>query len=120
MRLGDERISGYACPSVTPSSGEEISETYPRLGVVLPTYNRAQLLRRAIESVLAQSEPADEIIVVDDGSTDDTGAVARSFGEAVTYLRQDNRGVAAARNVGVSLLTTTFVAFLDDDDVWFP
>jgi glycosyltransferase involved in cell wall biosynthesis len=89
-----------------------------RLGVVIPTHNRAALLERAVTSILAQTLDADEIIVVDDGSTDDTAAVVTSFGNALTYVRQENRGVAAARNEGVAQLSTPFVAFLDDDDIW--
>ena len=90
------------------------------LGVVVPTHNRAALLERAIASILEQTCAPDELVVVDDGSTDETALVATSFGDAVTYLRQENRGVAAARNAGVDHLSTSFVAFLDDDDVWFP
>jgi glycosyltransferase involved in cell wall biosynthesis len=90
-----------------------------RLGVVVPTHNRSALLERAIASILAQTRPADEVVVVDDGSTDETAAVAARFGDAVTYLRRAKSGVAAARNAGVELVTAPFVAFLDDDDVWY-
>jgi glycosyltransferase involved in cell wall biosynthesis len=96
----------------------DVSSARPRIGVVVPTYNRADLLHRAIVSILDQRSPPDEIVVVDDGSADDTEAVVRSFGGAITYRHQSNRGVAAARNAGVSALSTTYVAFLDDDDTW--
>lgn len=87
---------------------------------VIAVYNGADLLRRSIESVLRQTEPVAELIVVDDGSTDDTAGVARSYGDAVRYVRQENRGVAAARNAGVERAKTTWVAFLDHDDEWLP
>jgi len=92
-----------------------------RVSVIIPTYNRAQLLPRAIDSVLAQTV-ADhcDIIVVDDGSTDDTPAVAASYGDRVHYIRQPNRGAAAARNLGIRASDGEFVAFLDTDDEWLP
>ncbi len=89
------------------------------VGVVIPTYNRAHPVSGAIESVLAQTVPAAEVVVVDDGSTDGTeGMVRARFGDAVRVHRQPNRGVAAARNAGIALVRQPLVAFLDSDDVW--
>jgi glycosyltransferase involved in cell wall biosynthesis len=93
-----------------------------RVTVVIPTYNRAALLPRAMESVLAQNRSdLCDIVVVDDGSTDDTPAVVARFGQRVRYLRQANAGAAAARNAGIAAgLHNEFTAFLDSDDVWLP
>src|SRR4051794_13092618 len=90
-----------------------------RVSVVIPCYDQARFLRRAIESALAQTLSGVEVIVVDDGSTDDTVAVAQRF-EAVTYHRQNNRGVAAARNAGLTRARGDFVIFLDADDELMP
>jgi glycosyltransferase involved in cell wall biosynthesis len=90
------------------------------VSVVIPTYNYGRFITEAISSVLDQTRPPSEIIVVDDGSRDETGAVVRAFGEAVKYIRQDNAGVCAARNRGVSESASELIAFLDADDVWEP
>jgi glycosyltransferase involved in cell wall biosynthesis len=94
----------------------------PHLSVstVVPTYNRAPLLELAVRSALPQCEPGDEIIVVDDGSTDDTEAVATSFGPPVVYLRTPHLGAGAARNAGVRAASGDLVALLDSDDEWMP
>ena len=91
-----------------------------RVSVVIPTYNRADLIGRTIASVLAQSLPPDEVIVVDDGSTDDTEAVVATFGPRVRYVRQDNAGVSVARNRGAGLAGGRWIAFMDSDDLWSP
>lgn len=91
------------------------------VSVVIPTYNRRAQVRLAVESALAQSRPADEIIVVDDGSTDGTAMWLRDhFGEEIKLIIQDNLGVAAARNTGIASARFELVAFLDSDDVWTP
>ena len=90
------------------------------MSVVIPTYNSAGHVARAIESVLAQSRKAEEIIVVDDGSTDDTATVVRGYGQQVQYLRQDKAGPGAARNAGIAAATGEWVGFLDADDEWQP
>jgi glycosyltransferase involved in cell wall biosynthesis len=95
----------------------------PRFSVVIPTYNRAARLADAVRSVMEQSYPAHEIIVVDDGSTDDTTAVVERLqnGAApILYLRQVNQGVAAARNRGMAAASGNWIALLDSDDVWMP
>lgn len=91
------------------------------IGVLIPTYNRAHLLRRALDSVTAQTRPVDQILVVDDGSTDDTAQLVASYrASPVRYLRQNNAGVSAARNRGIAALTSDWIAFLDSDDYWMP
>lgn len=94
----------------------------PVVTVVVPTYNRASLLVRAIGSVLAQTLRNWELIVVDDCSTDETEQVVRSFSDdRIKYIRHDrNRRVSAARNTGIRCARGEYVAFLDDDDEWLP
>lgn len=94
----------------------------PLVSVVIPTHNRAPLLRRALQSVCAQTYANLEIIVVDDASTDDTRAVVACFGDArIRYLRnEENKGGAGTRNVGVRAACGEYIAFLDDDDEWEP
>ena len=90
------------------------------VSVVIPTFNRERELTRAIESVLAQTYPTLEIIVVDDGSTDDTRAVATRYAPHVRYIWQPNSGVSTARNAGLRTARGEFVALLDSDDEWQP
>src|SRR5262245_31918650 len=85
------------------------------VGVVITTYNHAHFLGEALDSVRAQTHPADEIVVVDDGSGDNPGEVVARF-PGVRCIRQDNRGLAAARNAGLTALSTRYVTFLDADD----
>jgi glycosyltransferase involved in cell wall biosynthesis len=93
----------------------------PRVSVVVPTFNRRDLVIKAIDSIRAQTLPVEEIIVVDDGSTDGTqDALEGRFGAAVTYVRQANAGVSAARNRGIALARGQYVSFLDSDDEWLP
>jgi len=91
-----------------------------RISVVIPTYNRAAAVGEAIESVLRQTRPPDEIIVVDDGSSDNTAEVLAAFGDRIRIVAQPNGGVSAARNAGIRLATGDWLAFLDSDDVWLP
>jgi glycosyltransferase involved in cell wall biosynthesis len=91
-----------------------------RISVVIPTYNNERHLSRAIDSVLAQSRPAEEIIVVDDGSTDRTPEIAAAYGDKIRYLRQENAGASAARNTGIQAAACEWIAFLDADDEWLP
>lgn len=90
------------------------------VSVIIPTHNRAYCLARAVDSVLAQSQPPLEIIVIDDGSTDETAALIARYGASVRYHRQSQRGVAAARNVGIGLARGEWIALLDSDDAWLP
>jgi glycosyltransferase involved in cell wall biosynthesis len=91
-----------------------------RVSVIIPTYNSGPLVVEAVDSVLAQSHPAAEVIVVDDGSTDDTPGRMQRFAGRITYIRQANARVAAARNTGLERATGEAIAFLDADDVWHP
>lgn len=88
--------------------------------VIMPTYNRAELLVRAIHSVLPQLGEGDEILVMDDGSSDDTAESVKPLGPRVRYFRLENGGPSRARNVGLQHATGDLIAFLDDDDEWFP
>jgi len=88
------------------------------ISVVIPTYNRVALLERALGSVLAQTLSADEIIVVDDGSTDGTVSMLKSRYPEVNFIEQDNQGVSAARNAGIKTANHSWIALLDSDDVW--
>lgn len=90
------------------------------VSAVIPAYNAGKYVGRAIESVLAQTHKPDEIIVVDDGSTDDTAEVVQRFGDAVRFIRQVNAGASIARNTGIEAATSEWIAFLDADDEWLP
>lgn len=94
--------------------------SYPLVSIIIPTYNRAGYLREALASVVAQTYPSLEIIVVDDGSSDDTAAVVKEFDRPVCFIRQQNQGVATARNRGFQESHGQFVGFLDDDDTYSP
>lgn len=94
--------------------------TQPTFSVIIPNYNNGATLARAIDSVLAQTEPAHEIIVIDDGSSDDSRAVAEGYGARVRYVYQNNAGVSAARNYGARIATGSWLAFLDADDTYMP
>jgi glycosyltransferase involved in cell wall biosynthesis len=92
----------------------------PSVSVVIPTFNRAHSVGKAIESVLAQTFQDFEVIVVDDGSKDDTSKVLAGFGDGIRTISQENRGASAARNAGIRLARGKWVAFLDSDDEWHP
>jgi len=93
-----------------------MSET---VAVVIPAFNRAHTLKRALDSVFGQTRMPDEVILVDDGSTDHTQELSAQYPE-LHYLQQPNRGVSAARNLGVKAANSEWVAFLDSDDEWLP
>ena len=107
---------------MTESSNAAASHENPLVSVVIPTHNRAELLRRAIKSVLDQTYVNLEIIVVDDASSGNTHEVVADFGDPrIRYIRHEsNRGGSAARNTGIRAATGEFIAFLDDDDEWEP
>ena len=94
----------------------------PTVSVIIPTYNRAHLIGRSIKSVLSQSYQDFEIIIVDDGSTDNTKEVVTSFNnERIRYIRHEkNKGEAAARNMGIRVARGKYIAFQDSDDEWLP
>ena len=92
----------------------------PRVSVVIPTYNCAHYLGQAIESVLAQTYTDREVIVIDDGSRDNTADVAAAYGGHIRYLRQENSGLPAARNRAIEAAAGDLIALLDADDWWEP
>jgi glycosyltransferase involved in cell wall biosynthesis len=92
----------------------------PSVSVVITTYNQAEYIAETVRSALSQTYPHREIIVVDDGSTDETGARLAPFRDRVALVRQENQGIAASRNTGVRSATGELIAFLDGDDLWEP
>lgn len=91
---------------------------HPLVSVILPTFNRAWTLADAVDSVLSQDYPFIELIVIDDGSTDDTPQLLDRFKKKITLIRQENKGVSAARNAGIKKSRGTLIALLDSDDIW--
>ena len=96
-----------------------MTDEQPLVSVIIPVYNGARYLGEALESVFAQTYRPFEVIVVDDGSSDDSGKIAQSFSD-VRYIHQANQGVAAARNNGIEAARGEFFAFIDQDDLWIP
>jgi glycosyltransferase involved in cell wall biosynthesis len=97
-----------------------MSDQTGQVSVIIPTYNRAHLIGQSIESVLNQTYRAVEVIVVDDGSSDNTKDVVTKYGDRVRYIYQKNAGPSAARNNGVNNSSAEFIGFLDSDDVYLP
>ena len=125
--VGSSRRMALADGERQSASGDAVEPTFASgpglsglVSIVIPTYNRAHIVGRAIDSVLRQSYADVEIIVVDDGSTDETASVVEGYGCPVRYVRQLNRGVSAARNTGLALARGEFIALLDSDDEWLP
>ena len=92
----------------------------PLISVVIPAYNAAAFLAPTLASVFAQDHRPIEVILVDDGSTDDTLAIASSWTPALRVCRQDNAGPSAARNRGIAMAEGEYLAFIDADDTWLP
>jgi glycosyltransferase involved in cell wall biosynthesis len=115
--------SGHHAPASVRSASLIRFEHAPQAGlvsVIIPTHNRAHIIGRAIRSALGQTYRELEVIVADDGSSDDTRSVVESLGSRVTYALQPNAGVSAARNFGLRFARGEFIAFLDSDDAWRP
>ena len=92
----------------------------PKVSVIIPTYNRASLISRAVDSVLAQTFKDYEVIIIDDGSKDNTKEVLESYTGRVKYIYQNNGGISVARNRGIEESNGKYIAFLDSDDYWAP
>jgi len=90
------------------------------VSVIIPTYNRRKTIERAVNSVLAQTWKEIEVIVVDDGSTDQTDEILKGYGDRIRVIRQQNGGPSAARNTGIKAATGEIISFLDSDDAWLP
>jgi glycosyltransferase involved in cell wall biosynthesis len=120
--MSDRSGIGSVLRAHTRSVTQQDMSMNPLVSVIIPTYNRGQELARTIESALAQTYPAQEIIVVDDGSTDDTANVALAFeARGVGVIRHErNRGVSAAMNTGIRAASGEFIAILEHDDLWLP
>ena len=112
MAMETESGKGAACGDGRGGS--------PRVSVIIPTYDRGWTLGGAVDSVLGQTYRDFELIVVDDGSMDDTPDILAGYGERIRVVRQENRGVSAARNAGIGVATGELLAFLDSDDRWLP
>jgi glycosyltransferase involved in cell wall biosynthesis len=94
--------------------------TYPLVSVIIPTCNRGWVVRDAIDSVLGQTFADFELIVVDDGSTDETSQILEAYAGRLRVIRQANQGVSAARNRGIDIASGSLIALLDSDDIWLP
>ncbi len=92
----------------------------PKVSVVIPTHNRANYIAHAVESVLDQTFRDYEIIVINDGSTDNTQEVLKKFEDKIKLLHQENKGIAQTRNRAIQESTGEYIAFLDSDDYWMP
>ena len=97
-----------------------MNSTTALVSAIIPTYNHARYVQEAIESALAQDYPAVEIIVVDDGSTDNTPEILRGYAGKIHYIRQPNQGLSAARNTGIRASRGDLIGLLDADDLWMP
>lgn len=117
MKTDRTRLLGH--PPIIPRVCQ--GEGFPGMvSVLIPTYNRAYIIAASIDSVLAQTYQNVEIVVVDDGSTDDTPAVLEKYGSRIRYIFQQNAGLAAARNTGLAAARGEYIAFQDSDDIWLP
>ncbi|MEK7290503.1 MAG: glycosyltransferase, partial [Planctomycetota bacterium] len=98
-----------------------MAEKLPVVSVILPTYNCANFLPHSIQSILSQTYDSYEIIVVDDGSTDNTKEVLNPFMQRISYIKlEQNKGLPAARNIGIKSALGKYIAFIDADDIWLP
>lgn len=99
-------------------TGSDTKHASKSISVIIPCFNAARYIGEAIESVLTQTLSSHEIIVIDDGSTDDSAKVIAGFNQHVRYIHQENQGISAARNRGIAEVSGDFIAFLDADDLW--
>jgi glycosyltransferase involved in cell wall biosynthesis len=96
------------------------SQSVNTVSVVIPVFNAAKWIKETIDSILTQTYPVLEILIVDDGSTDETAGIVQEYGAPVRYINQKHRGVSAARNLGIALARGNLIAFIDGDDYWHP
>ena len=115
--LGLRYTPGMLPKEPCEEKGQPPSNGDPTIAVVIPVYKGARFIEAALDSVMGQSLLPSEVIVIDDGSPDESGAIAASYGERVRVIRQQNRGMAGARNAGVRFARSTWIAFLDQDDI---
>jgi glycosyltransferase involved in cell wall biosynthesis len=113
-------MTGQSSPTVVQTADARLAPGVPTVSVIIPTYNRTTYLGQTLDSLRAQTYRDFEVIVIDDGSTDNTAAFIRSRPETIRYFWQENAGPAAARNHGLREARGRFVAFLDSDDLWEP
>jgi len=92
----------------------------PLVSIIIPCYNQARFLAEAVQSALDQNYPSKEVIVINDGSPDNTREVAAAFGKQIVYIEQENRGLSGARNTGIRAARGEYIAFLDSDDLYLP
>ncbi|MGL6140662.1 MAG: glycosyltransferase family 2 protein, partial [Planktothrix sp.] len=92
----------------------------PQISIIIPAYNCDRYIGQAVESILNQTYPADEIIIIDDGSQDNTREVLQPYSDYIRYVYQENQGVSVARNHGLNLARGEFIVFLDADDIFLP
>src|SRR6266852_6361254 len=109
-------------PHAHPARGRSrvVGRSGPLVSVIIPAYNAERFIDETLESVFKQTHDHLELILVDDGSTDGTGAQVRAYGDRVRFIRQVNAGAGAARNRGLEVATGDYIAFLDADDLWRP
>ncbi|MGY8656410.1 MAG: glycosyltransferase family 2 protein [Verrucomicrobiia bacterium] len=118
--LASAATDAFAAVHNPKSSRQSDGIEFPGVSVVIPAYNYAHYLPLAIDSVLQQNYPTFEIIIVDDGSTDNTPQVTEAYGDRIRVIRKENAGLSAARNTGIKAARYPYVAFLDADDEWMP
>lgn len=94
--------------------------TNPLISIIITCFNREKYINEAIDSALRQTYSNYEIVFIDDGSTDDSASIAKSYGNQVRYFHQENKGASAAKNAGVLVSQGEFISFLDSDDLWSP
>ncbi|HUU17730.1 MAG TPA: glycosyltransferase [Sedimentisphaerales bacterium] len=91
-----------------------------KVSAIIPAFNAANTITRAVDSVLAQSHPFDEVLIIDDGSTDNTAEIVRNYGDEIRYFYQNNTGLSGAMNFGIKQARGEWIAVLDADDEWLP
>ena len=111
---------GSKAPSEHGMPAEQLPIKLPVVSVIVPTYKGTEFLREAIDSILAQTYPAVEPVIINDGSPDNTAEVLAEYGDRIVAITQQNAGTASARNRGLKEITGDYVAFLDHDDLWHP